>query len=159
MYYPLAGGGVAAQDVCEYARIIREIDEERRELATLAARAAIFRNGRAAELVQHKERLHDLAELEEAVMIRTRYVDFAPHWRAHRRFQRFLGAAESREELLLCSDWLRQHESAADTEFRQWLRHSCGPEKPRDCRDCLYSTDPERILLTVKIQSACRNLL
>ena len=85
-------------------------------------------------------------------MIRTRYVEFEPHWRAHRRFQRFLSTADSREEILLCTDWLRQHESAADTEFRQWLRRSCGSEEPRDCRDCLYRTDPERILLTVKME-------
>ena len=149
MYYPLAGRGVSVQDVREYARVIHEIDEERLELAALAAH--LSRNGCGAELSSHKERLCDLAELEEAVMIRTRYVDFGPHWRAHRRFQRFLNTADSREELLFCSDWLRQHESAADTEFRQWLRHNCGPEGAEDCRDCLYRVDPERILLTVKM--------
>jgi len=151
MFYPLAGRGVAVQDVREYARVIHEIDEERRELAAFAAHGALLRNGCGEELARHKERLYDLTEIEEAMMIRTRYVEFEPHWRAHRRFQRFLSTAGSREEILFCTDWLRQHESAADTEFRQWLRRSCGLEEPRDCRDPLYSADPERILLTVKM--------
>ena len=131
MFYPLAGRGVVAQDVREYARVIQEIDEERRELAVFAARRALFRNDCAAELARHKEHLFDLTEEEEAMMIRTRYVDFGPHWTAHRRFQRFLNTADSREELQFCSDWLRQHESSADTEFRQWLRHSCGRRPTR----------------------------
>ena len=152
MFYPLAGRGVAAQDVREYARVFREIDEERRELAAFAARRALLREGSGTELARHKEHLRDLAELEEAMMIRTRYVDFEPHWLAHRRFRRFLNTADTREELLFCSDWLRQHESAADTEFHQWLRHSCEPRDAENCRDCLCRADPERILLTVKMQ-------
>ena len=158
MYYPIAGRGVAAQDVREYARVIHDIEEERRELAALAAGHAMLRNGSGAELAGCKERLYDLAELEEALMVRTRYVDFTPHWLAHRRFQRFLSEADSREELLLCSDWLQQHEAAADTEFRQWLRRCCEPEGAEPCRDCLYRTDPERILLTAKLQMASGNL-
>ena len=85
-------------------------------------------------------------------MIRTRYVDFEPHWRSHRRFQGFLNKADSREELLFCTDWLRQHEATEDAEFRQWLRHGCVPVEKTDCLDCLYSTDPEHILLSVKMQ-------
>jgi hypothetical protein len=152
MYYPYAGRGVAAQDVREYIRVFQEIDGERLELAAFAARCSPFRNSLGDELARHKERLCDLAELEEAVMIRTRYVDFGPHWRAHRKFQRFLSTADTREELLFCSDWLRQHETAADMEFRQWLRHSCAADDPDGCRDCIFRTDPERILLTVKMQ-------
>ena len=151
MYYPLAGR-CAAQDVREYARVFHEIDGERLELAAFAARLTLLREGCGAELARHKDRLCDLAELEELMMIRTRYVDFEPHWRAHRRFQRFLSAADTREELLFCSDWLRQHEAAADTEFRQWLRRNCEPEGAESCRDCLYRVDPERILLMAKMQ-------
>ena len=69
-----------------------------------------------AELACRREHLYDLTELEEALMIRTRYVELEPHWRAHRRFQRFLSAADTREELLFCTDWLRQHESVDDAE-------------------------------------------
>ena len=151
MYYPLAGRGVAVQDVREYARVFQEIDGERLELAAFAARLALLREGGGAELAHHEDRLYDLAELEEAMMIRTRYVEFEPHWRAHRKFQSFLSTADSREELLFCSDWLRQHEAAADTEFRQWLRHNCEPEAVEGCRDCVYHTDPERIMLSVKM--------
>lgn len=151
MYYPYAGRGVAAQDVREYVRVFQEIEGERRELAAFAAHRALLPESIGPELVRHKERLYDLTELEEAMMIRTRYIEFEPHWRAHRRFQRFLSSADTREELLFCSDWLRQHESTADTEFRRWLRHACTPDE-EDCRDLLYRTDPERILLTVKVQ-------
>ena len=152
MYYPYAGGHIAARDVREYARVFQEIDGERRELAAFAARGVLLQDGFGAELTRHKDRLRDLAELEELMMIRTRYVDFRPHWRAHQRFRRFLSTADTREELLFCSDWLRQHESGADAEFRQWLRHSCTPDEPDSCRDCIYHTDPERILLSVKMQ-------
>ena len=152
MYYPYSKRGVAAWDVREYVRIFQEIDGERLELAAFAARHAPIQELFGAELARHKERLCDLAELEEAMMIRTRYVDFGPHWRAHRRFRRFLSSADTREELLFCSDWLRQHETAADMEFRQWLGHSCAAEAPDDCSDCIFRTDPERILLTVKMQ-------
>ena len=153
MFYIHAGRGIHARDIGICARVIREIDEERRELAAFAVRqAALHQPGFGAELARHKDRLHDLTEEEELMMIRTRSVEFEPHWRAHRRFWTFLRAADSREELLFCSDWLRQHESAADTEFRQWLRHGCAPVADEDCRDCLYRTDPERILLTVKMQ-------
>ena len=152
MYYPYADRGVAARDVREYTRVFQEIDGERRELAAFAARLARLQSGRGDELERRKEHLCDLTELEEALMIRTRYVELEPHWRAHRGFQRFLSTADTREELLFCTDWLRQHEASADTEFRQWLRHGCTPDAAADCNDCLYSTDPERILLTVKIQ-------
>lgn len=152
MYYPYSKRGVAAQDVREYVRIFHEIDGERLELAAFAARYAQVQERLGAELVRHKERLYDLAELEEAMMIRTRYVDFGPHWRAHRRFQRFLSSADTREELLFCSDWLRQHETAADMEFRQWLGCGCAADTPVDCRDRIFSTDPEHILLSVKMQ-------
>ena len=152
MYYPYAGRGVAAQDIREYVRVFQEIDGERRELGAFASRRALLQENFGPELARHKERLYDLTELEEAMMIRTRYVEFEPHWRAHRRFQRFLSTADTREELLFCSDWLRQHESAADMEFRQWLRRGCAADATDDCRDCVFRTDPERILLTVKLQ-------
>ena len=151
MFIPYAGG-VDPRDVREYARVFREIDGERRELAAFAVRRPLFQDGCGAELARHKDRLRDLAELEELMMIRSRYIEFEPHWRAHRMFQRFLSTADSRETLLFCTDWLRQHESSADTEFRQWLRHGCRPAESADCNDCLYSTDPERILLSVKMQ-------
>ena len=152
MYYPYAGGHVAARDVREYARVFQEIDAERRGLAAFAARLARLQSGCGDELERRKEHLCDLTELEEALMIRTRYVDLEPHWRAHRGFQRFLSAADTREELLFCTDWLRQHEAAEDAEFRQWLRRGCVPIEKMDCTDCLYSAAPERILLTVKMQ-------
>ena len=152
MYYPYSDRVVAARDVREYVRVFQEIDGERRELAAFAARRALLRESFGPELARHKEHLYDLTELEEAMMIRTRYNEFGPHWRAHRRFQRFLSSADTREELLFCSDWLRQHESAEDMEFRQWLRHGCAPDGENDCRDCMFGTDPERILLTVKLQ-------
>ena len=156
MFIPYAGG-VAVQDVREYARVFHEIDGERRELAAFAVRRTPLQEECGAELARHKDRLRDLAELEELMMIRTRYVDFGPHWRAHRVFQRFLSTAESRAELLFCSDWLRQHEFAADTEFRQWLGRCCAPakegtpEKKGECCDSLFRMSPERILLTVKM--------
>jgi len=153
MYYPYAGRGVAAHDVHEYVRVFQEIDGERRELASFAAHRALLQDCFGPELARHKERLYDLTELEEAMMIRTRYIEFGPHWRAHRKFQRFLSTADTREELLFCSDWLCQHESTADMEFRRWLRHSCVPDNGTDdCRDCIFSTDPDRILLSAKVQ-------
>jgi hemerythrin len=152
MYYAHTTRGIEPQDVRTYARVIREIDEERRELAAFAESHNALRPGFGTELARHRDRLHDLTEQEELMMIRTRYVDFEPHWRAHRKFWGFFRSAASREELLFCSDWLRQHESAADTEFRQWLRHGCMPDAEEDCNGCLYRTDPERILLTVKMQ-------
>ena len=152
MYYPYAGRGVAAQDVREYNRVFQEIDGERRELTAFASKLPPLRSGFGAELASRREHLYDLTELEEALMIRARYVDLEPHWRAHRRFQRFLSAADTREELLFCTDWLRQHESADDAEFRQWLRHTCTRDEPDDCVDCLYFAAPERILLSVKMQ-------
>ena len=152
MYYPYAGRGVAAQDVRDYDRVFQEIDGERRELADYAAHLPPLQTGFGAELACRREHLYDLTELEETLMIRTRYVDLEPHWRAHRRFQRFLSAADTREELLFCTDWLKQHESADDAEFRQWLRHGCSSDEPDECLDCLYFADPERILLSVKMQ-------
>ena len=82
MYYPYAGGHVAARDVREYVRVFQEIDGERRELAAFAARRALLRESFGPELARHKEHLYDLTELEEAMMIRTRYNEFGPHWRA-----------------------------------------------------------------------------
>ena len=154
MYYPYAGGHVAVRDVRECTRVFQEIDVERRELAAFAARLARLQNGCGDELERHKEHLCDLTELEEALMIRTRYVELEPHWRAHRGFQRFLSGADTREELLFCTDWLRQHEAADDAAFRQWLRHGCAPDEPDCCPDnlSLYRTAPERILLSVKMQ-------
>ena len=152
MFYTHMRRSIGAQEIRDCARVLREIDEERRELAVFATLCTPLQAGFGAELARHKDLLHDLAEQEEQMMIRTRYVDFEPHWRAHRKFQSFLSTADSRAELLFCSDWLRQHEAAADTEFRQWLRHGCMPDANEDCFDCLYSSDPERILLSVKMQ-------
>ena len=152
MYYAHTGRKIGPMEIRDYTRVLREIDRERRELAAFASVRTPAQAGFGAELVRHKDHLHDLTEQEELVMIRTRYVEFEPHWRAHRRFQRFLSMADTREELLFCTDWLRQHEAAEDAEFRQWLRHSCVPLEKTDCFDCLYSVDPERILLSVKMQ-------
>ena len=152
MYYTHTVRGIGPRGIRDYTRVLREIDEERRELAAFAVMCSPLSSGFGVELTRHKDHLHDLTEQEELVMIRTRYVDFEPHWRSHRRFQGFLNKADSREELLFCTDWLRQHEAAEDAEFRQWLRHGCVPVERTDCLDCLYSTDPERILLSVKMQ-------
>ena len=152
MYYTHTVRGIAPREIRDYARVLREIDAERRELAAFAALCSPVRAGFGDELARHRDHLHDLAEQEELVMIRTRYSEFEPHWRAHRRFQRFLNTADSREELLFCTDWLRQHEASDDAEFRQWLRHGCVPVEKTDCLDCLYRADPERILLSVKMQ-------
>ena len=152
MYYTHTMRGIAPREIRDYTRVLREIDEERRELAAFAGMCNPLYDGFGVELTRHKDNLHDLTEQEELVMIRTRYVDFERHWRAHRRFQRFLNTADTRDELLFCTDWLRQHEAAEDAEFRQWLRRGCVPLEKTDCVDCLYRTDPERILLSVKIQ-------
>ena len=152
MFYTYYVHGVNPQDIRDYARVLHEIDEERRELAMFAVMCNPLQNGFGIELTRHKDYLHDLSEQEELVMIRTRYNEFEPHWRAHRKFQSFLSGADSRETLLFCTDWLRQHVSSADTEFRQWLRHGCIPDTKTYDNDCLYSTDPERILLSVKMQ-------
>ncbi len=152
MYYTHTGRNIGPTEIRDYTRVLREIDEERRELAAFASHCTPVQAGFGTELTRHKDHLHDLTEQEELVMIRTRYVDFEPHWRAHRRFQRVLSTADSREELLFCTDWLRQHEAAEDAEFRQWLRQGCVPFEKRDCLNCLYSVDPERILLSVKMQ-------
>jgi len=152
MYYMHTGRGIDPRDVRDCTRVLREIDRERRELAAFAMLYTPLRSGSCAELVRHKDCLHDLSEQEELMMIRTRYIEFEPHWRAHRRFQSFLSSADSREELLFCADWLRQHETADDAEFRQWLRQGCTPVRAEPCRDCLYSTNPERILLSAKMQ-------
>ena len=152
MFYTHTGRGIDPRDVRDYARVLREIDEERCELAVFAAHCTPLQTGFGDELTMHKNHLHDLTEQEELMMIRARYAEFEPHWRAHRRFQLFLNNADSREDLLFCTDWLRQHETTADTEFRQWLRHGCVPIEKTDCLDCLYGADPERILLSVKMQ-------
>ena len=152
MYYTHTVRGIGPREIRDYTRVLRAIDEECRELAAFASMCNPLYHGFGVELTRHKDHLHDLTEQEELVMIRTRYVDFEPHWRSHRRFQGFLNKADSREELLFCTDWLRQHEATEDAEFRQWLRHGCVPVEKTDCLDCLYSTDPERILLSVKMQ-------
>ena len=152
MYYMYTGRSIGPGEIRDYTRVLREIDEDRRELAAFASLCTPLQTGFGTELSRHKDHIHDLTEQEELMMIRTRYVDFEPHWRAHRRFQRFLNTADSREELLFCTDWLRQHEAADDAEFRQWLRHGCASDEPEGCFDCLYRTDPERILLSVKMQ-------
>ena len=152
MYYIHTGRNIGPGEMRDCTRVLREIDEERRELAAFASMCNPLYGGFGVELSRHKDHLHDLTEQEELVMLRTCYVDFEPHWRAHRRFQRFLNTADSREELLFCSDWLRQHEAAEDAVFRQWLRRSCVPVEKADCTDCLYSIDPERILLSMKMQ-------
>ena len=151
MFYAHTGRSIGPGEVCNYTRVFREIDEERRELAAFASLCTPLQTGFGTELSRHKDHIHDLTEQEELMMIRTRYVDFEPHWRAHRRFQRFLNTADSREDLLFCTDWLRQHEAAEDAEFRQWLRHGWIPGTKTVCNDYLYSTDPERILLSVKM--------
>lgn len=152
MYDTHTGRNIGPMEIRDYTRVLRAIDKERRELAAFASARTPGQAGFGAELARHKDHLHDLTEQEELVMIRTRYVEFEPHWRAHRRFQRFLSTADTREELFLCTDWLRQHEAAEDAEFRQWLRRGCVPLEKTDCLDCLYSVDPERILLSVKMQ-------
>ena len=150
MYY--LHTGIDPRVVRDYASVLREIDRERRELVSFAVTCDPLQSGFGLELTRHKDHLHDLSEQEELMMIRTRYIEFEQHWRAHRKFQSFLSGADSRESLLFCTDWLRQHVSSADTEFRQWLRHGCRPAANTDCNDCLYSTAPERILLSVKMQ-------
>ena len=150
MYY--LHTGIDPRVVRDYASVLREIDRERRELVSFAVTCDPLQSGFGLELTRHKDHLHDLSEQEELMMIRTRYIEFEPHWRAHRKFQSFLSGADSRETLLFCTDWLRQHVSSADTEFRQWLRHGCIPDTKTYDNDCLYSTDPERILLSVKMQ-------
>ena len=155
MEHTVSRGGVSPRDVSEYARIVKGIDEERRSLAAFALETGPFPGtGAGGELVRHRERLIDLTELEELVMLRSRYADFESHWRAHRRFQNFLRDASGRTELLFCSDWLKQHEGTADVEFRQWLRHACRPEDDDACGDCLYRFHPDRVLLSVKVQMA-----
>ena len=114
MYYTHAGRSIGPGEIRDYTRVLREIDEERRELAAFASLCTPLQTGFGAELTRHKDHIHDLTEQEELMMIRTRYVDFEPHWRAHRRFQHFLNTADSRDELLFCTDWLRQHEAAED---------------------------------------------
>ena len=147
--------GVSPSDVLEYGRIFDGIDAERRSLAAFAMETGAFpRAGIGGELEGHRERLFDLTELEELMMLRARYVDFEPHWRAHRRFRSFLRGASTRTELLFCSDWLKQHEGSDDVEFRQWLRHACRPGNDAVCEDCLYRSHPDRILLSVKLQMA-----
>ena len=152
MYYMHTGRNIGPGEIRDYTRVLRAIDKERRELAAFASMCNPLYNGFGVELTRHKDHLHDLTEQEELVMIRTRYVDFEPHWQAHRKFQCFLNKADSREELLFCTDWLRQHEASEDAEFRQWLRRGSVPLEKEDCTDCLYSTVPERILLSVKRQ-------
>ena len=152
MYYMHTGRIIGPQDVRDFTRVLREIDAERRELASFAVLRDPVRPGFGAELTRHKDHLHDLTEQEELMMIRTRYIEFEPHWRAHRKFQRFLSMADTREALLFCTDWLRQHEASADSDFRQWLRHECMSAAKTDRGDILTGTDPERILLSVKMQ-------
>ena len=153
MDHAFSRGGVSPGEVLEYARIVDGIDRERRCLAAFATATEPFpRAGFGDELGRHRDRLFDLTELEELMMVHAGYVDFESHWRAHNRFRGFLRNASSRAELLLCSDWLRQHEGSDDVEFRQWLRHACRPDRDDACADCLYRSHPDRVLLSVKVQ-------
>jgi len=155
MDYAVSRGAAASCEMLECARILKDIDEERRTLASFASEAGTFpREGFGSEMERHRERIIDLTELEELVMLRTRYVDFEPHWRAHSRFRSFLRRASGREDLLFCSAWLRQHEGTDDAEFRRWLRHVDAPEPVSGCFDCLYRVHPDRVLLSAKLQMA-----
>ena len=155
MDYAVSRAGGSSCEMQECARILEEIDEERRTLASFASDPGAFpRAGFGCEMDRHRERIFDLTELEELLMLRTRYVDFELHWRAHSRFRSFLRRASSREDLLFCSAWLRQHEGADDAEFRRWLRHVDAPASDPGCPDCLYHAHPDRVLLTAKLQMA-----
>ena len=155
MDYAVSRGAASSCEMLECARILKDIDEERRTLASFASETGAFpREGFGCEMDRHRERIFDLTELEELMMLRTRYVDFEPHWRAHSRFRSFLRRASCREDLLFCSDWLRQHEGTDDAEFRRWLRHVNAPEPDPGCFDCLYRVHPDRVLLTAKLQMA-----
>ena len=155
MDYAVSRAGVSSCEMLECVRIQEGIDEERRTFASFASDPGAFpRAGFGCEMERHRERIFDLTELEELMMLRTRYVDFEPHWRAHSRFRSFLRRASSREDLLFCSAWLRQHEGADDAEFRRWLRHAAVPAPGPDCPDCLYRVHPDRVVLTAKLQMA-----
>ena len=153
MDYTVSRAAVSSCEMLECVRILEEIDGERRTLASFASDPGAFsRAGFGCEMDRHRERIFDLTELEELMMLRTRYVDFEPHWRAHSRFRSFLRRASSREDLLFCSTWLRQHEGTDDAEFSRWLRHVNAPVS--GCPDCLYHAHPDRVLLTAKLQMA-----
>jgi len=153
MDYAVSRAAVSSCEMLECVRILEEIDGERRTLASFASDPGAFsRAGFGCEMDRHRERIFDLTELEELMMLRTRYVDFEPHWRAHSRFRSFLRRASSREDLLFCSAWLRQHEGTDDAEFSRWLRHVNAPVS--GCPDCLYHAHPDRVLLTAKLQMA-----
>ena len=155
MDYAVSRAGVSSCEMLECARILEEIDGERRTLASLASDPGAFpQAGFGCEMDRHRERIFDLTELEELMMLRTRYVDFELHWRAHSRFRSFLRRASGREDLLFWSAWLRQHEGTDDAEFRRWLRHVNAPEFVSGCFDCLYRVHPDRVLLTAKLQMA-----
>ena len=152
MDYAVSRGGASSCEMLECARILKDIDEERRSLASFASDPGTFsQEGFGCEMERRRERIFDLTELEELMMLRTRYVDFEPHWRAHSRFRSFLRRASGREDLLFCSAWLRQHEGTDDADFRRWLRHVATSEPSPDC---LYHFHPDRVLLTAKLQMA-----
>ena len=153
MDYAVSRVAVSPCEMLECVRILEEIDGERRTLASFASDPGAFPPaGFGCEMDRHRERIFDLTELEELMMLRTRYVDFEPHWRAHSRFRSFLRRASSREDLLFCSAWLRQHEGTDDAEFSRWLRHVNA--QASGCPDCLYHVHPDRVLLTAKLQMA-----
>ena len=153
MDYAVSRVAVSPCEMQECVRILEEIDGERHTLASIASDPGAFpRAGFGCEMDRHRERIFDLTELEELMMLRTRYIDFEPHWRAHSRFRSFLRRASSREDLLFCSAWLRQHEGTDDAEFTRWLRHVNAPAS--GCPDCLYHAHPDRVLLTAKLQMA-----
>jgi len=155
MDYAVSRGGASSCEMLECARILKDIDGERRMLASFASDPGTFsQEGFGCEMERHRERIFDLTELEELMMLRTRYVDFEPHWRAHSRFRSFLRRASGREDLLFCSAWLRQHEGTDDADFRHWLRHAAAPAPGPDRPDCLYRVHPDRVLLTAKLQMA-----
>ena len=155
MDYAVSRRGASSCEMLECARILKDIDEERRTLALFASEPGAFpRDGFGCEMERHRERIFDLTELEELMMLRTRYVDFELHWRAHNRFRSFLRRASGREDLLFCSAWLRQHEGTDDADFRRWLRYVAAPEPGADRPDCLYRVHPDRVLLTAKLQMA-----
>ena len=155
MDYAVSRAGASSCEMLECARILKDIDEERRTLASFASETGAFpKAGFGCEMERHRERIFDLTELEELMMLRTRYVDFEPHWRAHSRFRSFLRRASGREDLLFCSAWLRQHEGTDDAEFHRWLRHVNAPVPEPDRFDSLYRAHPDRVVLTAKLQMA-----
>ena len=77
MDYAVSRRGVSSCEMLECARILEELDGERLTLASFASETGTFpKDGFCCEMERHRERIFDLTELEELMMIRTRYVDF-----------------------------------------------------------------------------------